>query len=63
MQTDIVTGIEMFVNCYGANERAKFSWAVCNGGFEVLMEFRGIRRFAFCTHQNDAEVIVEALGQ
>lgn len=26
------------------------------------MKFRGERRFAFCTHENDAEVIVEALN-
>lgn len=59
---DTVAGLEMYCNALGANERAKFFWQECGNGFEIVMDFRGIRRFAFCTHKNDAEIIVETLN-
>ena len=61
-QKDVVAGLEMFSNCFGAHRLASFSCAPCEEGFEVLMHFRGVRRFALCAHENDAEVIVAALN-
>lgn len=33
-----------------------------NGNFEVVMIEGKVRQFAVCTHENDAEVIVDALN-
>jgi hypothetical protein len=59
----IVDGLEMFVGHMGANERAKFFVQEHHEGWEVVMDFRGHRRFAMCDHKNDAEVIAEALNE
>lgn len=58
-----VDGLELYPTQMGADYRATFSWQYCNDGYEIIMHFRGIRRFALCTHKNDAEVIVEALNE
>lgn len=39
-----------------------FAWQECEGGWEVLFYLNHKpRRFAFCTHLNDATTIVDAL--
>lgn len=39
-----------------------FSYQLINDGYEVLFYINNeSRRFAFCTHKNDAETIVDAL--
>ncbi len=62
-----VDGLEMYVGCGGRAQHAEFSYAECEGGWEVLIDFNNLirprpRRFAFCTHKNDAEFIVECLS-
>lgn len=60
---DTVAGLELLPTQMGADYRATFSHQPCDDGFEVLMHFRGVRRFAFCTHENDASVIANALNK
>lgn len=59
---DTVAGLELFPTQMGADTYATFSFQECKDGYEVIMHFRGERRFALCTHRNDAEVIVEAMS-
>ncbi len=59
---DTVAGLELLVGHMGADERVTFSSRICPHGWEVIMHFRGERRFAMCSHANDAEVIAKALN-
>jgi hypothetical protein len=59
---DTVAGLEMYCIALGANERATFFMQEHHEGWEVVMDFRGHRRFAMCDHKNDAEHIVECLN-
>lgn len=59
-----VDGIESFVGASGRGcSNARFSYQRMDGGsYEVLMLHNGARRFATCTHENDAEHIVACLN-
>lgn len=61
-QKTVVDGIELFGTQMGADYRATFSVNECPDGYEVIMHFRGVRRFAWCGHKNDAEIIAEAMN-
>lgn len=63
IQKTIIDGLEMTANHGSPSDFATFSYAKCQDGYEILMHFRGIRRFAFCTHENDAQFIVSALTE
>lgn len=62
LMKDTVAGIELFCGHMGVDTSATFSYAKCKEGYEVIMHFRGERRFALCTHENDAQVIVDAMN-